>query len=778
MTLPLVALAWLLGIAAVAIWDAPAWMGAAWVACLVPVAALWMGRRGAVVMGLAALLALGGGLRFAGWQDRPLPDLASYAGQTLSLDGHVASEPDPGLTTRRYRVDVDRVFQDGSWASTGGAVLLTASQYTELLPGDRVLLTGQLAEAPVFEDFDYRGYLARRGIVATMLRPRLEVVSEGSPWDLDRTATEARLNLEDALSRALPEPEASLGAGIVFGRDGNLPDAVKEDFRVSGLAHIVAVSGSNVAIVAALVFLAATIVLRRTWAMLPAAVAIVLYVGLAGFTASVVRAAIMAVVFLLGEALGRQQSGLAALGAAAIVMTAFQPSAAQDVGFQLSLAATVGLIVFAPWIRYGLEWVLARSRAGDLVPALAVQAAGFTLSATVATLPVTWVNFGRVSLVGPVANVVVEPLFVVAFALSGLAAVAGVAWEPAGWALGLFAYYPLAAITWVARTAANMPGAAIDVPNGGGESALAAYAAMALLAWPAYRFIAPVEGRERPSPRLKVAKRAALAAAVVGAAVVVLRVSVLPAAGPGELEITALDVGQGDAILVTTPGGRHVLIDGGVSGIGLARELSAMLPHWERTIDRIVLTHPQEDHLAGLPGVLRRYDVTAETDSGATNGTDAFAVYRRDATDRWQVHRGDEWELDGVRFEVLWPPAGYRTGNLNDTSVVLRVTYGDVRVLLTGDFEAPAQRALMALEDVRADLLKVPHHGSKTTAPEFLASVDAGVAVISVGADNRFGHPSAETLTALRGARILRTDLSGRVTVRTDGHRLQISTQR
>ncbi len=248
--------------------------------------------------------------------------------------------------------------------------------------------------------------------------------------------------------------------------------------------------------------------------------------------------------------------------------------------------------------------------------------------------------------------------------------------------------------------------------------------------------------------------------------------------GPSDFEMVVLDVGQGDAILLTTPGGHHVLVDGGPSGIGLARELGAELPHWERQLDAVILTHPDEDHVAGLPEVLARYGVGLEHDTGVTKDTHAYAVYRQRAGERDEVRRGDSWELDGVRFEVLWPPDGYSDEATNETSIVLRVTYGDVHFLLTGDFEAGAQHALMALDDVSADVLKVPHHGSKTTAADFLDAVGAQVAIISVGAENRFGHPSAEVLEELTGTTMLRTDLDGRVTVKTDGHAIEYSAAR
>jgi competence protein ComEC len=244
------------------------------------------------------------------------------------------------------------------------------------------------------------------------------------------------------------------------------------------------------------------------------------------------------------------------------------------------------------------------------------------------------------------------------------------------------------------------------------------------------------------------------------------------------LEVTALDVGQGDAILVTTPHGKHLLVDGGPSGIGLARELGATLPHWQRSIDIVALTHPQQDHIAGLVELLERYHAGEVMESGSRNPTPADELYQQRAGPRRVLKAGDAIDLDGVHVEVLWPPAGYEPKGLNDTSLILRLTYGETRVLLTGDSEAPAHRQLMAGEDVAADILKVPHHGSKTSDPEFLRAVNPAVSLISVGVGNQFGHPAASTLETLGGSKILRTDQCGRVTVSSDGHTLRMKTAR
>lgn len=778
MELPLAALAWLLAMAAVALWDAPGWLFGTAVALAAPVAALRWGRSGLVFALVVGGVAVVGGLRYEQWAEAPPPSLAEWVGSDATIVGTIRSEPDPGRTTVRYRLDAEQLEFDGTAFEVDGAVLITVGEYVRFRPGDGLRVSGEIEEPPVFEDFDYRGYLARRGIVGTMLFPAIEVMGEGSRWSYERQIAEVRLALEDALQRALPEPEASLAAGIAYGRDQTLPDDLYDDFRTSGLAHIVAVSGSNVAYVTALVFLVCVRFMRRLHAVVPAAMTLGAYVAVAGAEASVLRAGLMALVFLVGLLLGRPQSSLAALAAAAIAMTFVQPSAVHEAGFQLSFAATAGLITFGPWIQYGLDRGLTRMRVRLYVPDLALQAASLTLAATVATLPITWTTFGRVSVVGVVTNIVVEPLFMVAFWLSVAASLAGVAWEPAGWAIGLAAYYPLAFIAWLASASASLPGAAIDLPRASGEQALVLYLVFAAAAWPAYRYLVPHNPQPERPPHVRTFHRVAIAGGVGALAVVVLPVSLLPLRPAGELRVEVLDVGQGDAILLTTPNGTQVLVDGGPSGIELARELGSVLPHWDRTLDLLVLTHPDQDHLGGLIEALRRYDTKAVADTGVPHTSALFGLFEEEAPGRVSYLRGESWEVDGVRFEVLWPETNEPTRQTNNQSLVLRVSFEGVTLLLTGDIEAPAQRALLASDDLRAHVLHVPHHGSKTSEPAFLAAVEPAVAFISVGADNRYGHPHEETLAALDGVPVYRTDVDGRITLRVRGGRVTVSTER
>lgn len=778
MALIVVGLGWVIGLVPVGAWGAGWWMGAAWLIAAAPAALLFGPLRTRYGLFAAAVLAAA----VSGWllersAPGPPPAWTSLLGSEVTITGAVASEPDRGLTVTGYVLDVAEVSSGGTPAGGGGRVAVYLNQYERHLPGDRLTVRGELDEPAAEASSGYRAYLARRGIQARMRWPSVVDSASGEP-SLNRWVTSQRLAFDRALQRSLPEPEASLAGGIAFGRDDGLAPDIANEFNRTGLRHLVAVSGSNVTLVAGLMYFLFIPVVGRRWAWIPAALAIVAYLGAAGLAPSVIRAGIMALTFLAGAALGRPQSGLPALFAAVIVMTAVSPPLATDPGFLLSSTATAGILAFSPPLHAALQRISARST-WLAVPGPVLQTISLTLAATLATAPILWVVFGRVSLVSPLANLVVEPVFVLAFWFSVLVAVLARLHTDLGMYAGDAAYYPLAFIVSCAGWLSRAPGASISVPSGSTTLAVAVYALTAPAVLFAYRY--PARHEEEPKSvarRRATATRLAVGAAAGACVAAVVPISFFDRPGDGSLAVRFLDVGQGDAAFITTPAGRQILIDGGPSGLGLARSLSGAMPHWDRSLDLVILSHPQEDHMAGLPEAAMRYSVADTRDNGKINATATFGYFRNAAGNAAALAAGDDFTIDGVRFEVLWPPRGYTNDELNDTSLVIRLSYGDVSFLFTGDSESPVHRALIASGDIHADVLKVPHHGSKTTDPALFAAVSPVLAVISVGADNIFGHPHPDTLAALSAYPVLRTDQRGSITVRTDGQTLRVSTAR
>jgi len=254
------------------------------------------------------------------------------------------------------------------------------------------------------------------------------------------------------------------------------------------------------------------------------------------------------------------------------------------------------------------------------------------------------------------------------------------------------------------------------------------------------------------------------------------------------LTVTVMDVGQGDAILVESPAGHRILVDGGPSGRAISEALGRETPFWDKGFDLVVLTHPEEDHLNGLVTVLERYDVEHILASPVESDSEAYEAWReaveREGASYYEAAPGEWFDLGrGARLEILGPPTDLiesGEAELNDNSVVLRLTWDGVSFLLTGDLGTAGEEALLDEgEDLRSTVLKVAHHGSAyATGEPLLAAVHPAVAVISVGKDNWYGHPAPQVLERLKDSLLYRTDLNGRIKLSTDGERLWVETDR
>jgi competence protein ComEC len=399
-------------------------------------------------------------------------------------------------------------------------------------------------------------------------------------------------------------------------------------------------------------------------------------------------------------------------------------------------------------------------------------------------MPLFALYFDRVSIVTFAANLLLVPAFPLILGSSALTAVSGAAWQPLGQLSSWLSWAVLSYMIEVARFFSEAPLASIEIEGFGRWHAGVAYAALGALAW--WLAQAPIDPDTRYTPLESAAASfsvrpayAIMAALAIAAGMIWWAALDSP---DGRLKVTVLDVGQGDAILIETPEGHHLLIDGGADGRLLMEALGAELPFWERSLDLVALTHPQEDHIAGLVTALERYEVgqvlaTSRESESATYG-EWQAQIARLGVEQIEARAGMSIALgQGATLRVLAPGASVaRAPNANDSSLVLRLEYGNASFLLTGDIEAAGEEALLRSDaGLASTVLKVPHHGSRTsTTPAFLREVQPAVAVISVGEANPYGHPSPTVLDRLSETLVLRTDGHGAVRLSTDGKRLWI----
>ena len=738
---------------------------------------------GAILLGLRVLF---------GPASPPAAPLPGGSGPWTALVTSTGS-PRDGAQVARLALDV-----------VPGPVIVAATlpSFPTFRAGAIVEVEGRLRPPP--DDDPYGEYLRRTGAAGSLLARRATVVREPEAVSLQALRDAAG----DTLRTALPEPEAGLAAGILIGLRERVDRALAADFATAGASHVVAISGWNIAIVAGLVGALLRGRVRRRTVAIAVGATITAYVVAAGGSPSVVRAAVMAGVVLGARESGRAGRAPAALALAALVLLLADPAMIGDAGFRLSVMATAGLLAWATPLGTRLQTL-----GGGRMPSWLAESLGISLAAQAATLPDVLLTFGRLSLVSPAVNLLVVPLVPAAMACGVIAMLGGalvMLGAPAALAtvIGLPAWLILHVVVAIVRGAAGLPFAAVAVPPEVAPVA-AALAAAAVLGFPhAWRRRGLLRrhggGRSRkigrgptttkepgrstgspgtPQPVGRRAQRLLLAAGVV-----VITISTLAlgdAAGRGT-RLVMLDVGQGDAILLESGNGARILVDGGPDPDRLLLELDAKVPPWDRRIDVVVLTHPHEDHVAGLVRVLERYRVGRALEPGMRGpgpGWEAWdaALRARPSVRRGTLAAGAQLHLGEISLRVLWPPTGTvpsapgATGRaINDTSIVLLGEALGRRFLLTGDAEEDVDPALVAQGLPRVDVLKVAHHGSATaTSAELLVAVKPAVALVSVGAGNDYGHPAPSTLARLRGAgaHVYRTDLAGAVEVelRRDG---------
>jgi competence protein ComEC len=537
--------------------------------------------------------------------------------------------------------------------------------------------------------------------------------------------------------------------GLALGDTRGLDPLLAADFRAAGLTHLVAVSGANVAIVLAGVLwpLRRRAVDRRVRAVV-AVLVLAGFVVLVGPQASVLRAAAMGAVGIAALAAGRPRAAVPALSAAVVVLLLVDPSLSADAGFALSVAATAGIVLLAP----GWSAALRRWR----LPAVIADAVAVSAAAGLATAPLVAALSGRVPLVSLPANLLAAPAVAPATVLGLLAALLA-AWAPApAAALVWSAGWPVRWLVLVAHRAAAVPDASVTWPAGWRGAVVLAVLLVVLLA------------ALRRSRRLRL-----LALAAVVALVVIgwpLR-QVLPGWPPAGADLVACDVGQGDALVVPTGPHQAVLVDVGPDP-GL--EDACLRRLGVTSVPLVLLSHLDADHVTGLSGALagRTVGVVATATLAPTDhrvGRIDVLAHRAGAA-RATLVPGDRRRVGTADLEVLAPPPTSATAAAqpNDLCMLVRLTQRGVRVLLTGDLNAEAERRILDRGvDVRADVLKVPHHGSGDVDPDFLAATGARVALVSVGADNPYGHPAARTLTELArdGMQVHRTDREGDLAV-------------
>ncbi len=697
------------------------------------------------------------------------------------IDGVIQAPPEArdGYTFLTVEAQQIRSVDEPAFTSVTGRLLARAPLAGDWRYGDRLRLEGWLSTPFETEEFSYRNYLAHQAIYSYFncgydKDVCVQILQRDQGSSLWRAIYDLRQRGVEVIYLLFPDPEASLMAGILLGVEGGIPGPVQQAFNDTGTSHIIAISGFNFAIVAGLFVGFFGRLLGRWRGMLAAFLGIALYAVLAGASAGVVRAALMGGLGVFAAQIGRRQYGLNSLAFVAGLMALADPHVLWDVGFQLSFMATLGLILYAdPLSQWFTDWAARR-----LPLTTAQRLAGpvgeyflFTLAAQLTTLPLILFHFHRLSLVSFLINPLVLPAQPAVMILGGLAALTGMVFLPLG---QLFAYLTWPFIAYTIRLVelfARLPGAAWTLPPLSPWAVLAFYALLfgytafgaRLRNWATARL-------GETGPRLAWFALAGLALATT----VVWRAAL--AAPDGRLHLTLLDVGGGEALLIQTPGGRNLLINGGASPNKLSDGLGRRLPLGAGRLDYLIVAAASEEQLAALPRLVERFPPGQVLWSGPVAGEYSARQLRRALTDlgvpMTDAQAGQILALgQGARLHVL---------AVEPRGAVLLLEWGNFRALLPVGLDFDSMAVLMKDHNLTTmtALLLADGGYAPLNPPEWIERWRPQVALLSVTAGDAQGRPDPQVLEALQGYTLLRTDRNGWIRLSTDGERLWVEVER
>jgi competence protein ComEC len=724
---------------------------------------------------LLAVAALGAA-RYQSYQPVLSPaSIAFYndAGQEYILEGIVIKPPDYRDTQTNLVIRVDRLRPTYEYRFTDvdGLLLAKVTAENKWHYGDLVRLQGEIRTPAVSEDFSYRDYLARRGILSFMSFPSGTLIEHRKGNPILNAIFSFRERAYDTIYSLFPDPEASLFAGILLGMDGSIPTPVEKAFITTGTSHIIAISGFNITIISVLLAMIFGRLLGRWRAAVATIIGITFYTILVGADAAVVRAAILGGLSLLAAQLGRRQAGLNSLAIIAAVMALANPNVPWDLSFQLSFTATLGMILYAEMLSEGFERFASRWFSQSTLQRIAAPVSEYlliTLAAQVLTIPVIAYHFHRISLISLIANPAILPAQPPLMILGGIATIIGMILLPVGKIIAAlawpFALYTIRLVEFFAH-----------IPKG--EILLGDISLLLIILFYAVLFTVTFPGKKVKDLLQQIKPGVPLAGLFIFTILIWQLVFTQP---DSRLHMSLLNVStqerSGHAILLITPSGRRVLVNGGYFTSLLSDALGRRLPWADRKLDWLVVANTNSDELAALPRTIERYHPDNVLWAGTTHGNSVSRnLWESLTTAQIPVtiaEAGHALELgDNAQLRVL---------SVNRRGAVLLLEWHNFRALLPLGLDLDYIEGTDFGREIGAvNVLLLAESGYlPVNPPEWITNLDPQLILLSVTADDYTGLPSPETIQAIQDYSVLRTDLNGWIELTTDGEQMWVEVER
>ena len=691
----------------------------------------------------------------------------------LLITGSLSKPPDYRDSYTNLKLKVESVDTGSGDMPVSGEILVRVAENEEYEYGERVRVRGQLKTPPENEEFSYRDYLARSGVYSYMTTAEVTRLpgNDGNILFIPIFKLKARL-LENTY-RIFQDPEASLFAGILFGVDTGLPRKLQNAFKNTGTAHIIAISGFNIAIIAGLFFSISKQIFSERLGAVISVLMVFLYAFLVGGDAAVLRAAIMGSLSLFARQVGRKNAGINTLAIVALIMAFINPLVLWDIGFQLSFFATLGLILYAePFSNYTANLISRFSKQDNsAIVKILNENVILTLAAQVMTIPLMAYYFNRISLISFIANPFILPVQPAVMILGGAAVFVSLILLPLGqllaWVAWPFAGYTIRVVEFFDR-----------IPHGvivlGDVPVWAIFGTYITLLAVTLNWSAIQAWFKSAASSLRAA-----ALTVSFALIFICMMLVWTAAsqsGDGRFHVTFLDAGSANAVLIQTPEGRNILINGGASTSELSDELGRRLPFFSRKLDWLIIASTDEEQLSALPRIVERYIPENVLWSGNVQGSFSAQLLDKYFAEQGipvtRAEAGQRLELGENSFIEI-QAAGTRGS-------VLLIQNGNFRVLLPiGVGEGTLESLEFGNAIGKVDVLLLADAGYAPSNPvDVFENLSPQLVVLSVAAGDPNGMPSQDVLDAVDGYSLLRTDRSGWIDVSTDGIEMRVTVER
>ncbi|MBI2757670.1 MAG: ComEC/Rec2 family competence protein [Chloroflexi bacterium] len=778
-----VSLAFLIGIALNGFWRAPLEM---WLAfTLLSAIGVWAipGRfttlkpsdKRIIIVSLAAFLL--GAFRYQlTIQKLTSSDVAWYNDRKYEVlvTGWVVDPPDYRDTYTNLRLRVKQLDTGKDVFKAGGLLLVRVPVNDVYRYGDILRVRGKLETPPVNEDFSYRDYLARQGILSYMPQAEATLLPGRGGNSISAAIYAVKERSLENVYRLFPDPEASLLAGIILGVDSGLPAPLQQAFKDTGTAHIIAISGFNISIIAGIFILLFSRILGPRRGAIAAVLGIVFYTLLVGASAAVVRAAIMGAFSIFAMQVGRRQQGLNTLAFVAALMALWNPLFIWDAGFQLSFFATLGLILYGEPFQRAAERFIMRFTSPETARNIAQPISGFvllTFAAQITTIPIMAYQFKQISLVSFIANPFILPAQPAVMILAGIAIFISLIAFPLG-QLAAWISWPLAAYTIrMVELFDSLPLGVIYLQDFSLAFVFIFYAALLAVTFSGSRLkdiFLSLRERFRYLSAITILAVLFIGALLIWRAVI---------AGPdGKLHVTYLDAGSADAVLIETPEGRHILINGGPSASSLSDALGRRLSPLDRSLDWLIIASTDENQLASLPRVLDRYPPKNVLWSGNRQ-----ASFSSRSVDKWladhsipvtQAREGQTLDLGkGATLKVL---------SVSPRGATLLIEWNGFRALfpIGEDFDTLDQLEYGNAVGPVAVLSLAQSGYAPLTPVDWIDNLNPQLILLGVAAGDKNGLPDQETLDALAKRSLLRTDRNGWIDVSTDSQKMWVEVEK